>query len=174
MSFNKFTRTSEAIRGVQFNTNGQRMEHASAPEWFTDLSIHHRTKLEQECDWHRQYQSAAIGATGRGSTDHNWWRFARELPDLDKDHFGLKLTQEKFSTVWGASVFEILKAIMKNREGERLQIQGQWTPVDEICDNVSNQRTFSSREFWHVQYAKSVVHLRLSLKFSKAPVGSKS
>ena len=47
--------------------------------------------------------------------------------------------------------------------------------VDDIEDNVSNNQIFSSREFWHVQYAKSVVHLtRLSLKFSKAPVGSKS
>jgi hypothetical protein len=169
MSFNKFIKTSQSTRGVQVNTNGQRMERANAPEWFADLSIHHRTELEQKCD---DYQSAAIGATGRGSPE--WWRFAEELPDLDKDQFGLKLTQEKFSTVWGARVFEILKAIMKNREGELLQIKGEWTPVDDIDDNVSNNQIFSSREFWHVQYAKSVVHLRLSLKFSKAPVGSKS
>ena len=173
MSFNKFMKTSQSTRGVQVNTNGQRMAPANAPEWFADLSIHHRTELEQKCD---DYQSAAIGATGCGSTesDHNWWRFALELPDLDKDHFGLKLTQEKFSTVWGARVFEILKAIMKNREGELLQIKGEWTHVDDIEDNVSNNQIFSSREFWHVQYAKSVVHLRLSLEFSKAPVGSKS
>ena len=173
MSFNKFIKTSQSTRGVQFNTNGQLMAPANAPEWFADLSIHHRTELEQKCDdYHCQWQSAAIGATGRGSPE--WWRFAEELPDLDKDQFGLKLTWEKFWTVWGARVFEILKAIMKNREGELLQIKGEWTPVDDIDDNVSNNQIFSSREFWHVQYAKSVVHLRLSLKFSKAPVGSKS
>ena len=138
---------SEIIRGVQVNTRGEAIQPALPPEFFADLSIHHRKELEDLT------KTAAIGAR----------RFTLAIPSIDKSSYGKKMNQHMFNRFGSYQIW--MKALLKSREGEVLQIDGSWVRADpEMCEMMEEIGA------WHVQYAQTPVELSRA----RGPCGWKS
>ena len=127
------------------NKNGAPFVPCYPPEVFGDMGIDHRKTIEKlmESSRDKTLLRAMVGSH---------WRFSDALPDLDVKCMGKILSQEKFNDVFGGDLEVYIKALIKSREGELLQLDGSWVGIEDI-PGVDAARL--CRCCWHVQYATS-------------------
>ena len=105
------------------------------PLYFADMAINHRKQL-----------LARLDETLHGS---HWC--PSELPSIDKETFGQKLSDDVFQAKFMGDLGVYFKALLNSREGELLQLPGgSWVTIDE-----QTLPRLLCRDCWHVQYART-------------------
>jgi len=92
------------------------------------------------------------------------WRLLSQLPHLDQDRFGHKLSQAEFEETFGGDAPTFFQALFSIHEGELLQLDLiAWLGRDDLEGRgcIDNALFISA---WHVQYAISYAQRRRMVK----------
>jgi len=129
-------------RGRAVDRNGNPLEHASPPEFFSDMAA---------CHW-IEFDSLLTDMLDDMEAGVKLWPFFQSLPSLEPNQVGQPLSKERFEEDWSSQYDKFFKTFRVIHDGEVLELEGAWVPLPRDMKGRPSL-DWQQAWMWHVQYA---------------------